>query len=56
VAPTSWGAATLINTQSNGDTFWGAFLTMPGVAGTYFAWAETADGATHTVSAAFTVS
>jgi hypothetical protein len=56
VAPASWGAATLINTQSNGDTFWGAFLTMPGVAGTYFAWAETADGAAHTVSAAFTVS
>ncbi|HTI02540.1 MAG TPA: hypothetical protein VL752_16440, partial [Acidisoma sp.] len=54
-APTSWTAAVLVNTQSNGDTFWGAYLTMPGAAGTYYCWAETVDGTTTVVSAAFTV-
>lgn len=54
-APTTWTAAALVNTQSNGDTFWGAYLTMPGAAGTYYCWGETVDGATTVVSAAFTV-
>lgn len=54
-APTSWTAAVLVNTQSNGDTFWGAYLTMPSTAGSYYCWGETVDGATSTVSAAFTV-
>ncbi|MCB8874782.1 hypothetical protein [Acidisoma silvae] len=54
-APTSWTAGLLVNTQSNGDTFWGAYLTMPAVAGTYYGWVETADGATTAVSPAFSV-
>jgi hypothetical protein len=53
--PTSWTAAALVNTQSNGDTFWGAYLTMPGTAGTYYCWGATVDGATTVVSAAFAV-
>jgi len=54
--PTSWTAASLVNTQSNGDTFWGAYLTMPAAPGSYYCWGETTDGATSTVSPSFTVS
>lgn len=54
--PGSWTAGTLVNTQSNGDTFWGAYLTMPATGGTYYGWVETADGSIFAVSAAFTVS
>jgi hypothetical protein len=55
IPPTNWTAAILVNTQSNGDTFWGAYLTMPISAGTYYCWGQTVDGTTNTVSAAFTL-
>jgi hypothetical protein len=55
-APQGWTAGALVNTQSNGDTFWGTYLTMPSTAGTYYCWVETGDGLTSSVSAAFTVS
>jgi hypothetical protein len=55
VAPTAWTAAALVNTQSNGATFWGAYLTMPASAGTYYCWAQTIGGAASAVSAAFVV-
>ncbi|MCB8880425.1 hypothetical protein ACELLULO517_09290 [Acidisoma cellulosilytica] len=54
-APTSWTAGALVNTQSNGDTFWGAYLTMPATAGTYYCWVATPDGTTSAVSPSFTV-
>lgn len=54
--PASWTTGLLVNTQSNGDTFWGCYLTMPSAAGTYYCWSQTVDGATSTVSAGFTVS
>lgn len=54
-APSSWVAGSLVNTQSNGATFWGAYLTMPATTGSYYCWVETIDGATTSVSAAFTV-
>jgi hypothetical protein len=56
VAPTSWTAGTLVNTESNGATFWGAYLTMPATAGTYYCWAQAIGGAASVVSAAFVVS
>ncbi len=46
----------LVNTQSSGATFWGAYLTMPTIAGTYYCWVETGDGLTSAVSTGFTVS
>lgn len=55
IAPSNWVSGSLVNTQSNGSTFWGAFLTMPATAGTYYCWVETIGGATTAVSAAFTV-
>ena len=54
-APTSWTAGALVNTQSNGDTFWGAYVTMPTGAGSYYCWVESADGTIGGVSPAFTV-
>lgn len=56
IAPLSWTAGSLVNTQSNGDTFWGSYLTMPVTTGTYYCWAETGDGLTTGLSGAFTVS
>ena len=56
VAPTTWTAAILVNTESTGDTFWGAYVTMPATAGTYYCWAQTIDGAASAVSAAITAS
>jgi hypothetical protein len=55
-APASWTAGTLVNTESNGDTFWGAYLTMPATAGTYYCWAQAIGGAASAVSTALTVS
>ena len=37
--PTSWTAATLVNTD-----LWGAYVAVPVTAGTYYAWAEGLDG------------
>jgi hypothetical protein len=54
-APLSWTAGALVNTQSNGDTFWGAYVTMPSTAGSYYCWVESVDGTIFGVSAAFTV-
>lgn len=54
-APLSWTAGALVNTQSNGDAFWGAYVTMPTTAGSYYCWVESADGTIGGVSAAFTV-
>jgi hypothetical protein len=54
--PTSWTVGTLVNTESNGDTFWGAYLTMPVTAGTYYCWVQAIGGAASAVSAAITVS
>jgi hypothetical protein len=55
-APTTWTAAVLVNTESSGDTFWGAYVTMPATAGTYYCWAQAIGGAASAVSAALTVS
>ncbi|WP_284944576.1 hypothetical protein [Acidisoma cladoniae] len=55
VAPTAWTAGALVNTQGNGDTLWGAYLTAPAAAGTWYCWAETTDAGASTVSAAITV-
>jgi hypothetical protein len=55
-APTSWVAGLYVNSQSNGDALYGAYLTAPATAGTYYAWVATADGSVHAVSASVTVS
>ena len=55
-APASWTAGILVNTEGNGDTFWGAYVTMPATAGTYYCWAQAIGGAASAVSAAITVS
>lgn len=55
-APTSWTAGSYVNSQSNGDALYGAYLTAPTTAGTYYGWVSTADGTVHAVSAAVTVS
>ena len=55
-APSSWTAGVLVNTESNGDTFWGSYLTMPATAGTYYCWAQAIGGAASAVSSAITVS
>jgi hypothetical protein len=56
VAPTSWNAGILVNTESSGDTFWGAYVTMPAAAATYYCWAQAIGGAASAISAAITVS
>jgi hypothetical protein len=56
VAPTSWNAGILVNTESTGDTFWGAYVTMPATAATYYCWAQAIGGAASAISAAITVS
>jgi hypothetical protein len=55
-APASWTAGVYVNSQSNGDALYGAYLTAPATAGTYYSWVSTADGSVHAVSAAVTVS
>ena len=55
-APNTWTAAILINTEGNGDTFWGAYITMPATTGTYYCWAEAIGGTASAVSTAITVS
>lgn len=56
VAPTSGTAGLYVNSQSNGDALYGAYLTAPATAGTYYGWVSTADGSVHAVSGAVTVS
>jgi len=56
VAPTAWTAGILVNTESSGDTFWGAYVTAPATAGTYYCWAQAIGAAAAAVSAAITVS
>ncbi len=49
--PTSWTAALAVNTD-----LWGAYVTTPATAGTWYAWAEGLDGSASTVSSSpFTV-
>jgi hypothetical protein len=55
-APTSWTAGVYVNSQSNGDALYGAYLTAPATAGSYYGWVSTTDGTVHAVSAAVTVS
>ncbi|WP_319799539.1 phage tail protein [Acidisoma silvae] len=55
-APTGWTAGLYVNSQSNGDALYGAYLTAPATAGSYYAWAAMADGSVHAVSALVTVS
>jgi hypothetical protein len=55
-APASWVAGVYVNSQSNGDALYGAYLTAPATTGTYYAWVATADGSVHAVSASVTVS
>lgn len=55
-APTSWTAGVYVNSQSNGDALYGAYLTAPTTAGSYYGWVSTADGTVRAVSAAVTVS
>jgi hypothetical protein len=56
VAPTTWTAGVLVNTESGGATFWGAYVTMPVTSGAYYCWAQAIGGAAAAVSAAITVS
>ena len=56
VAPTSWTAGVYVNSQSNGDALYAAYLTAPSAAGTYYGWVETTDGTVHAVSGSVTVS
>ncbi|WP_227307080.1 phage tail sheath protein [Acidisoma cellulosilyticum] len=55
-APASWTAGAYVNSQSNGDALYGAYLTAPATAGTYYGWVSTVDGSVHAVSSAVTVS
>lgn len=55
-APASWVAGVYVNSQSNGDALYGAYLTAPATTGTYYAWVATADRSVHAVSASVTVS
>ena len=51
VPPTSWVLAGFVNSN-----LWGAYVSIPAVAGTWFAWVEGADGSSPTVYATpFTV-
>ncbi len=51
VAPLSWAAGTFVNTN-----LWGAFVPIPAIAGTWYAWCEGTDGSSPTVYATpFTV-
>jgi hypothetical protein len=56
VPPTSWTAGVYVNTQSNGDALYGAYLTAPATAGTYYGWVETTNGSVTAVSGSVTVS
>lgn len=52
IAPTSWTAATHVNTD-----LWGAYVPTPASAGTWYSWCEGTDGSAPTVfSTSFTVS
>jgi hypothetical protein len=44
VAPSGWTAASLVNTD-----LWGAFVPIPTVAGSWYAWCEGSDGSSPTV-------
>jgi hypothetical protein len=55
VPPTSWTAGVYVNTQSNGDALFAAYLTAPSTAGTYYGWVETTTGSVTAVSASVTV-
>lgn len=54
--PSSWTAGVYVNSQANGDALYGAYLTAPTAAGTYYGWVSTSDGKVSAVSAAVTVS
>jgi uncharacterized protein len=56
VAPPSWTAGVYVNSQSNGDALYGAYLTAPSAAGSYYGWVATVDGTVHAVSGSVTVS
>ena len=53
--PTGWTAGVYVNSQSNGDALFGAYLTAPTTAGTYYGWVATADDSVSAVSGAVTV-
>ena len=56
VPPTSWTAGIYVNSQSNGDALYAAYLTAPSVAGTYYGWVATTSGTVQAVSGSVTVS
>jgi hypothetical protein len=56
VPPTSWTAGIYVNSQSNGDALYGAYLTAPATAGTYYGWVANTTGTVQAVSASVTVS
>jgi len=56
VPPTSWTAGIYVNSESNGDALFGAYLTAPSASGTYYGWVETTSGAVTAVSASVAVS
>jgi phage tail sheath protein FI len=56
VPPTSWTAGIYVNSQSNGDALYGAYLTAPSTAGTYYGWVATTTGSVQAVSGSVTVS
>ncbi|GAB0116884.1 phage tail protein [Acidisoma sp. 7E03] len=55
-APTTWTPGLFVNSQSNGDALFGAYLAAPSAPGTYYGWVSTADGSVHAVSGAVVVS
>jgi uncharacterized protein len=55
-APTSWTAGIYVNSQSSGDALYGAFITAPAAAGTYYGWVAMVGSTVQAVSAAVTVS
>jgi hypothetical protein len=56
VPPTSWTAGIYVNSESNGDALYGAYLTAPATAGTYYGWVATTTGTVQAVSGSVTVS
>jgi hypothetical protein len=56
VPPTSWTAGIYVNSQSNGDALYGAYITAPSTAGTYYGWVATTTGSVQAVSGSVTVS
>ena len=56
IAPTSWTTGIYVNSQSNGDALFAAYLTAPSTADVFFGWVATTDATVHACSGSVTVS